>query len=539
MSRNDPLEIPFGLAAAESMPGWRDRLVWPVPYGRLLEATHAQLTAVLVYARGLAQSAEHDERASLGRDAVLLSAHELLASSRARLQAALAIDAELEAGIRLAGGPAELDWLAGRIGRLDDVPDARELSAAQRAAARGGGLRRLARAASWSPLPRLPRAVLAPRILAVSHNALLAAEARRAPIAIGFHHAAGLLAGIRASARFDSPAAAPDTMFALEHSFAGALVPDVGLSEPVRRRLAALVTRSVRPALARAVADLAALRSARMPAWALWSGTGGYYPARALGLELLRRDGAVTRFDHGGGGGLIDSAEVIALMEYAVSSRLVVATPAQAALFRALDPERFLARSVEVSGGAGDPTFRVKVRPARMRRPRRPRVLYASTALLGYRQVFPPLLPDLVYLDWQLRLAEMLAKLQIKLVCKPHPEGILKGRRHPLADLASVTDQPFETALAQADVVVWDYGSSTAFWQSLCSDRPVVLVDLGNAPRTPAGERLVRARCRVLDAQYDDRGRPSVDPEALAEAVLGAAGAPDPAPVRALLAGKS
>ncbi|MEE9250284.1 MAG: hypothetical protein V3U93_04055 [Alphaproteobacteria bacterium] len=76
--------------------------------------------------------------------------------------------------------------------------------------------------------------------------------------------------------------------------------------------------------------DLAVLGRWRRPPRVLWFGTGGYYPARALALEVLRRGGAVTRFSHGGAG-MTDAIEPLVLGELAVSTRFVLPTPELAA----------------------------------------------------------------------------------------------------------------------------------------------------------------------------------------------------------------
>ena len=129
--------------------------------------------------------------------------------------------------------------------------------------------------------------------------------------------------------------------------------------------------------------------------------------------------------------------------------------------------------------------------------------------------------------------------LPIALTCKPHPEGMLHGRPHPLAAVARCSSRSFEDALAEADIVVWDYGSSTAFWQTLATALPVVLVDLGNCPRTALGERMVAARCRVLRPSFDARGRPLLERQALRDAVLDTPAPADPEPFRRFLLGRA
>ena len=521
--------VPYDYAAAEADAGWRERLHWPVSHAALTACLRAQLRTLL----GLAGALGEGERTAL-----LLCAHELMLGVRALTQAAFAVAAEPVAGLAFTGGPPELAYLRGTVATVPPPSD--ERSVAQRAPYRDRPLRRLVRAASWSPFARIPKAWLAPDALAVTHNPLLHAGARESSLAVGFHHADSLLVQARARA----PGAAPPAgrFDGLARRVGLALAADAGLDDRIAERLARLIEARFRERLPTAHADLACLAAVACLHENLWSATGGYYPARALGLEVLRRGGAVTRFDHGGGSGLIDAAELTGLMEYAVASRVVVASAEQVAAHRAHNPGRHLCGlpGAEAVAGVGDPTFDLS--PGSRRPPARggrPRVLYASTVLLGFRQVFPPLLHDLVYLDWQLRLAHMLADLPIALTCKPHPEGMLHGRPHPLAAVARCSSRSFEDALAEADIVVWDYGSSTAFWQTLATALPVVLVDLGNCPRTALGERMVAARCRVLRPSFDARGRPLLERQALRDAVLDTPAPADPEPFRRFLLGRA
>ena len=44
-----------------------------------------------------------------------------------------------------------------------------------------------------------------------------------------------------------------------------------------------------------------------------------------------------------------------------------------------------------------------------------------------------PNIADQVYIDWQLDVAAALARLPMRLILRPHPEGLFRGKPHPLA----------------------------------------------------------------------------------------------------------
>lgn len=515
--------VPFDIAAIAAMPGWRDDLAWPLAMAPLQAAVAGRQRALLELIGAL----PHGD----GRRVALLAAGRCVSSASALLEAALLVQAERATGLRIAGGPPELDWLRGDR----DTPP----STPQRLGQPGGAsnamfFRRLARTASWTPWWRLPAVALAPEITAITHNAMLREAAAQSARRVAFLHGESLFQAWTE----DAPTA--NAPAGLVEALTEALCADPNMAEPMRVRLAALVRPKIDRYLTQAARDMAALARARTLPKRLWSGSGGNYPARALGLEVMRRGGEVVRFDHGGSTGMIDTPDPLTLRETSVSTCFVVATEAVAALCRAQDaahPIPGLPLS-EIGHGAGEPHLRGAVGLAPRPNGARPKVVYATGALYGFRQLIPPVLRDPVYLDWQLRMAETLATLPVALLLKPHPEGIFRGRRHPLADAGPATSERFETVMAESDIFIFDFALSTAFWTALCSDRPVVFVDLGLAPFSPAIRAALEERCRVVTARWDSNNMPRIERDALGQAIAEAGRMrPDPEPFRRLLAG--
>ena len=522
-----PREVPFDLATAQGTPDWRASLAWPVDLLPLRTAVRRQLSAFLGLMSGLPDR-DH-------RDVALLGGMLLLPALSPVVEASLVVQAEAATGIRVVGGPPELAYLRGEWPADEPPPFTRQRFGSPQLHARFRFARRLARAASWTTWWRVPAVFLAPTALAVSHNTLLRDCAACGDERVAFHHGEALLESIRARSGDVSPLVDAESLVA---SVIDVLVETVGLEQPYLQRLRQLAAIRARTFLGQAARDLAQLQCWRGVPRALWSGTGGYYPARALGLAVLRRGGAVTRFAHGGGVGMIDMPEAVAFIELAASSQFVTATPDVAEIVKRQGVPDLVQpfRQIEIVGHTGDPMFAQMPRRSVKTRGARPRVVYASTVLRGFRQKMPPTLPDPVYLDWQLRLANLLQDLPLELLCKPHPEGLMRGRRHPLADAAPTSQAPFEALVDGADVFLFDYPQSTTFWESLCTDRPVVLIDLGTSPLNPAVKPLIAERCRVIQATYDWDNRPHIDPDALASAILDGPTQADPGTFRRLFA---
>ena len=382
--------------------------------------------------------------------------------------------------------------------------------------------------------------MIAPNAVAVSHNATLIDAARQGSLPIGFRHAESLLVEARKNA------VAPSNDFVARIGAFAELVSDRlsridGLNASYRARLREVIRPKVAPPIIQAAADLAGYRNISALPERLWSGSGGYYPSRAAGIEVRRRGGHVTRYAHGWFSGMAGVVEPFAFSDLAVSDRYVLETPAAARYFEATGAAQVMPRStsVEIVGHRGaSPLAALPLTAPHARHPRsRPRLVYAPTILRGHRQFVPPLLPDVIYLDWQFRLVEMLAEMSVDLLCKPHPEGLLRGQSHPLSEFAPTSYVPFEDLMADVDIFLFDYGQSTTFAEALCSDRPIIFIDMGNPAFNEAARLMIEKRCRVIRARFDERNRPLIDPGELSEALLGGSGRADPMDCRALLMG--
>jgi hypothetical protein len=318
------------------------------------------------------------------------------------------------------------------------------------------------------------------------------------------------------------------------------IVGATSLDEPWRERALRLVEAVSLAHMCKAARDLSALRSVPLPA-EVWTGSGGLYASRAVGLEVLRRGGRVRRFDHGTPRGFVRAAETTALLETSVSSEFTLTTEAAATICRedmAANPIQGLA-PVTLTGAGGDPVFR-RLPGRRSRAPGagKLRIVYAPTQFLGFRQLVPALPPDPIHLDWQMRVARFLSALPgCDFVCQAHPEGLVHNKPHPLERDVPTRRGNFQVQLHEADVFVFDYPSTTALWETACADARIVFLDMGAGHMTPEVARMFARRATVLPVAHGDDHRMTFDEAALRDAVLADAGPADPTEFRRLLAG--
>ena len=133
-------------------------------------------------------------------------------------------------------------------------------------------------------------------------------------------------------------------------------------------------------------------------------------------------------------------------------------------------------------------------------------------------------------LDLELRLVELLKESGYEPVYKAHPDRIPEVRGI-FEDKCEVIYQPFRTKwrdssnlrrrwmaqiMAKMDILLFTTITTTAFSFALCTNRPIVALDLSfRQPFFPEPAELLKKRIKVVPAVYDERSRIIFDKEAL------------------------
>ena len=502
------IPFPYDYLAAEQISDWRQQLSLPINFITVRDASE-RFSRALMHALG---QIDDEQQATAYRAALpVLLRWALVASETAMFLDAIG-DKELATKL------PEYEYLSGRktlsdcgiaTSNLLTVPYPRRPLA-----------RQLVWTGKWNRWWRFPRALIAPDIRAYNHNADLETAAKATSSYVRYDNVEHIYReAVRTGARDKHTCWNHEQVQKL---FAGA-VQQAKLSPEMSQRLLTLMVARLSPVLSSTSKELHGLRGLRELPRDVWAGTGGYWASRLVGLEIMRRGGTVRRFHHGYNIIVIPYIEGWTTIDLAPSTHFVL--PSQTAV------ERWRAEPVADLLCAPPPTFEALRKtkshgePATRKlnassRRTRPRVLFAAEQIRGYRQWIPSWFPDAVTLDWTLRLGAALNSLPIELVCRPHPEGILQGRRHPLNDIAPVPSANFEELLPSADVVVLDGSNSRVFCLSLMSDKPVVLIDPGYKHVYAGLQPYLEGRCTILKLDYNERGLPEIDKRRLANAVL-------------------
>lgn len=480
---------------------------WPLPFPATADVLDQQVER---FVRFVVTLPTFEERA------VVLGSITCLRSVLGRIETALCAQAATAAGIAFEERTPELEAITGIIGG-DEVPLRTEYRL--RPPPRFVVLRNVKQTWMQSGV-RLPFAYRPGATTVIGRSPLLMRQIAQSDEASQFRHTAEFFASRQP--HLGTGAYRVDTE-ALAMAIADEMTDIEALAPEYRRRLQPLLLAECRGALSQAAHHLNMLSSRSDIPLKLWSGTGGNFMARLLGLESMRRGGEVVRHAHGSPStsSLMRNAP-FQLIELMVSTRFCVAGENYA---RAVSTDGALNlvpewQRASVVAGKG---VAVATRPGRKSRPpagKRLKVLYAPTLFRGMLQYLSPDVPDPVYLDWQRRLVAQLQELPVELVCKTHPLLLDALDRHPLGDLITLSNTPFETLLQEVDVVLLDYYKTSTFSQAASTDLPMVLLDINGLVFRSKFEAPLHRRCRILRAGYDELNRPVVATDALEEALF-------------------
>jgi hypothetical protein len=110
-------------------------------------------------------------------------------------------------------------------------------------------------------------------------------------------------------------------------------------------------------------------------------------------------------------------------------------------------------------------------------------------------------------LDLEIRVCRVLRRAGYEVLYKPHPETGAWSAQVLAPEVDQVLLQPFEDVMAQADLFLFMHPLTTTFGVAICSPKPIVLVDVeGRDWQAPIYD-LLRRRCAMVRARFDESNR--------------------------------
>ena len=128
--------------------------------------------------------------------------------------------------------------------------------------------------------------------------------------------------------------------------------------------------------------------------------------------------------------------------------------------------------------------------------------------------------------------------MSIDLTCRPHPGGQKPPHNlNPTRDIA-LAKKPFESVVANTDVLIYDFPATTTLAVGLCTDRAIILLDHGTMKFNESVSSEIRKRCTLLTCNFDEHNIPFISKDALESAICDSTRISDPTYFRQLFLGK-
>lgn len=265
---------------------------------------------------------------------------------------------------------------------------------------------------------------------------------------------------------------------------------------------------------------LAALEHRRMPDTIL-IGRAGYAFIRTVALAMRRAGARTVGFQHGHNPGYTHNA-TRNYVSISVSDEFVSVSPKAAeSLETSAHRTAFTNRRATKFVSVPVPVYRelwerhggrVKGGPVR------------SVILLGYpmnanRYVYGTGLFWSFKLDLELRIVRTLRHAGLRVLYKPHPDSAAIMNEVMASEVDQVLLRPFESEYQMVDGLIFTYPHTTTFGFALCSEKPIVLINMEGEAWYDEIRTLISDRCVFVGARFDERNRVVFDADELLQAI--------------------
>ena len=167
------------------------------------------------------------------------------------------------------------------------------------------------------------------------------------------------------------------------------------------------------------------------------------------------------------------------------------------------------------------------------------RIVYVVPFYYGYGISYYPFFPDIVLIDWQLRLFTFLSDLGYQVITKQHPESPTKMDKFFFDEMGVVDIRGnFEEVISKEDVVLFDFPLSTAFGSALRRGNPITLINFGFQQLMAEEERILKKRIEILPGIFNEDKLPEVDWNQLEKSISSCSHLKDPRYTKEILGEK-
>lgn len=313
----------------------------------------------------------------------------------------------------------------------------------------------------------------------------------------------------------------------IARAFQDALFSSYNYTTKFKKAVSLAIEMIIQSHLSQALGDLSRLKSSNLHKYlkkGLVSGTPKY-EGRMLGWYFLEHGKEVIRFAHGGERVFYKDyawpiAELPYCSQYYAHSRKEAENmkkrieTGQYAITEDMKNIKFSS----LGSHKHQQLYKPQIKPAKNKT-----VVYATSV---YEHDDAPGLPafktpDVLYFEFQARLLTFLKKQGWHIILKPHPKGLYQNQDFLAPYVDEIVKAPFDANTFKAEIFLFDF-AGTAFFDTLATTQRVLLLNLAGRPLDNKELENLQKRCAVLNLDFDDLGRITLDETQIAIAMQSA-----------------
>ncbi|MEW5766991.1 MAG: hypothetical protein AB1797_05100 [bacterium] len=244
---------------------------------------------------------------------------------------------------------------------------------------------------------------------------------------------------------------------------------------------------------------------------------------KALCIAGRQEGWKVTSFTHGGFTGFYDSP-TFAFSEFALSDEFITYTPESIKLLEKIKNNYKPLRNNKVAIRSGDSYEYLKLWRKYGHKPLSKgieRVMLIGFPHNQWRKPQGTFSLPFMHLDLELRIVDLLGKAGYNVTYKVHPDRILEVEGVFESRAKVLTKGLFQDYLDSVDAFIFGSIRTTAFPIALCTNKPIIGFIREQEPYKPSPEaiELLKKRCHMIYAKFDERNRVIFDEKEFLEAL--------------------
>ena len=139
-------------------------------------------------------------------------------------------------------------------------------------------------------------------------------------------------------------------------------------------------------------------------------------------------------------------------------------------------------------------------------------VMFVQTLFMGRQTAAESPMPDMIALDWQIRLLKAFYERGYKIIIKPHPESKIQIPDDILNKYGVVIDNGiFEDVCYKADLLFYDYALTTTFHTGMLTDKPILYFHFSDAEYPEGLRQHLNNRIEIVRGWYDEENKAQVN----------------------------